>query len=46
MCDIQQAADYVQKANNKSDLKDHGGILEHDKIKHSPKASSVVKQSF
>ena len=46
MYDFQQRADYVRQANNKRDLKDLGGILEHDKSKQSVQSSGVINESF
>lgn len=43
MYDFQQSADYVRQANNKSDLEDLGGILEHDKSKQTAR---IIKQPF
>jgi len=46
MYDFQQDADHVRQANNKRDLEDLGGILEHDKSKQSIQPSSNLGESF
>lgn len=46
MCAFQRDADYVRQANNKSDLIDFGGILEHDKSKQNIQPISDISKSF
>ena len=46
MYDFQQSADHVRQANNKSDLQDLGGILEHDKSKQSIQPNGILGEPF